>query len=306
MKKKITLKKGVIGSVAVVILASSCNADYSEYNQEDSVYKNLLVSSNPDAGAQLLNIRELKLTNEVRQYASIMHTLIEDITKDGNSAKLFCSDPDAYLSQSKFSNTLNIDLSQYLTEKDKMILMALTDEDVQKAAKQSNLSDFIRVCKSKGFLSDPAAIISRSTADYSHFFETQEDYQFFMQKMLPSYSTRATVEDAFVAVIGIAVGARVGAYVDDYVYENTEFWGVGYEQSMSIGTRNIIKEEPTLRLWANEHPDTIIESEKLFDEMVIQRADEIANAICDNYPQYDKEKIKEFLVLNLQAFYNIK
>lgn len=303
MKKKKTLQKGVISAVVVSIFASSCNADYTEYNQEDSVYKNLLVSSNPDVGAQLLNIRELNLTNEVQNYASIMHTLMKDITTDVNSAKLFCSNPDAYLSQTKFSQTLNIDLSQYLTDQDKMVLLALTDEDVQRAAKQNNLSDFIRLCKSKGLLSDPATIVSKCNVDYSHFFETEEDYQLFKGKM-SSLRSVDNMNEAFVAYIGVLVGARVGAYADDYVFDRTEFWGVSNHEN--IVTKNIISAETTLRLWTNEHVGTVIESEKLFDAMVIQRAEEVASAIVENYPEYDKEKIKEFLVLNLQTFYNIK
>jgi hypothetical protein len=307
-KNKTTVKKDIIKATAVTVLLSSCSVDYSEYNIGEGAYDALLTESSSEKGSQLLNITEFKLTGEVEKYARTMKSLIEDITKSEDESTLFCSDPDAYISKDKYKNLWGINISEYLTEKDKMILKAIADNEVRGATKKGDLSEFIRLCRIKGLLSDATKIVSRGYVNYKRFFKSEEEFRLFVEQMSKfeqmskSKFTTASDKQEFVLGIVAVVGARIGAYVDDYVYEHAHW--LGYPKEMAMG--NVLYEEPVLRLWAKENTDTYISSEFLFDELVIQKAEELSSAIVGLYPNYDKEKIQEFIALNLQKFYELK
>jgi len=187
-------------------------------------------------------------------------------------------------------------------------LMAIADKEVRGAAKKDDLSEFIRLCRTKGLLSNATKIVSKGYVDYKRFFKSEEEYKLFIEQMsnfeqMSGFEFNPNAPEAeFILGLVAVVGARVGAYVDDYVYEYVHWWG----SPPAPNTKNVLNEEPVLKLWIKENTDTYFPSEFLFDELVIQRANELSNVIVGLYPNYDKEKIQEFITLNLQNFYELK
>lgn len=304
-KKEAMLRKGIIGVVTTSILVSSCTIDHLEYNRTNGLYDHLWASSDPDLGEQLLNIENIQLSNKIQEYARIVGFLIEDVTKDKVSAQLFCSDPDAYLAQKKIKDAFDINIDQYLTDKDKRLIMAFADDEVRSAAKRQDLAEFLRLCKSKGLLSNPVKVISEGYANYSEFFKSTEEYVSFMKHLNDLTNPSGVVlqnDDSEAFVLALVVGIRLGAIAEDYVYDQVEFWGAAQAPAIS----KVINEEPTLKFWINEHSETYIPSELLFEELVLQTADNLAQVVVENFPHYDRDKIKEFIAINLQNFYDIK
>lgn len=305
MKKKVLPKKSIVGAAATIFLGG-CSADHSEYNM-GSRYDDLLLNSNSEKGKHLLNINELRLSAEIERYANIMNLLIKDITTDESASKQFCSDPDTYLSQKKYSAIYGVNISQYLNQKDKMVLLAMADKEVLDAAKNKNLSEFIRLCRLKGLISDSAKIVSNGYADYKKFFKTEEDYQLFLKSLPHSEQMMlksGAVEESI--YMGIAIGAKIAAITHDYILDQFHTCGETELPEMPTEVLSVMHDEPILKFWANEHSDTYIPAELLYDELVLTRADELTNAIIENYSHYDREKIREFIALNLQNFYNLE
>ena len=303
--KNTTITKGnIIKAAAATVLLSSCSKDYLEHNIGDGHYDDLMLKSSYEKGEQLLNITEFKLTDEVEKYAQTMRFLIEDITKSEDASFSFCKDPDAYLEQGKFSDLLGININEYLNKKDKIVLIAIADKEVREVAKKGDIAEFIRLCKSKGLLSDVTNIISREQVDYARFFQSEEEYNLFFEQIseFERMSNSKFTDKQDCGVLGLFVGIKIGVVADDYVLDRVEFWGYGAEMVV----RNVIKEEPVLKLWTKENNDTYIPPELFFDELVIKRAEELSNAIVEIYPNYDKEKIQEFIAINLQKGYEFK
>jgi hypothetical protein len=304
---KRNLKKGVISASAVAIggiLANSCETDLSDYNHVNGQYDALWQSSYLDKGEQFLNIKELQLSDKFKEYTCIMEILMDDVTNNETSAKLFCYNPNAYLSQKKIEN-IDVDLKQYLTERDKRGIMAFADKEIRDAAKQMTLSEFIHLCKSKRLLTTPVDVISKGYADYSRFFDSTEDYKAFLNQVA-SISGEDELKQMGDSCALVFIGAiRVAIINDDYVYDYQHLWG-DMAPTIESSISDVIKEEPVFRFWIKEHDKTYIPPHLLFDELILQRSGEIAHAIVVEYPNYDEEKLKEFIALNLQNYYNFK
>lgn len=295
-KSRPVSKRTIVAIVGVSVLAGSCNIDDSEYNNDDNIYGKITKSS--DIGKQLLNIETLKLTDDFTKYTEIIRHLLSDVSKNEESAALFCSAPEAYLTQHKFKEKYDVDLRLYLTERDKNLLLAFTDSEIQLAVKNDDLRQFIRLCDSKGFLSSPSTAVSKGYTDYSRFFESKEDYQSAVEKM--ANITPLNDRDSSDFVAAICAGAWVAFYSTEYAFEDYH-WG----RSNNPTEYAVTSKEPALRLWRKENNGTLDE-QVLYDELVIKRATETAKIIAEELPQYNEECLREFIALNLQYYYGLK
>ncbi len=295
-----------LGSIIVSILLPSCSSYLvDEYNSKDNIYGEF--AKDEKQGNLLADVNALEFSDTFREYSRIIVNIIQDVITNKSSADLFCSDPDAYLAEKNYA------ISIKLTEREKSIIKALTDEDIRSAAQRNDLKLFLTLCKQKGYLSIPAININTENFDYSKFFNTEDDYLKYRQIVSAMYSKSTDVivqnsayEEAFedTLVAAVLVIAYVGAAVGIVVVAWVELWVFGAQED--VEDEDVLAEqEPVLKLWTKESSGKL-DYDMLRSELIIKTADDYVAAISTEISGVKAEALKEFIVINLEKYYGLK
>ncbi len=134
MKKCITrITAGLIGTG---VMASSCTgfymADYQIANEELS-----------DDGVAAIDI---PLSRKNVQYLIFLDKLGKDVIKDANIAKEFSENPQAYFQ--KYGYTESVDFDENMLN----LILALGDEDINKAISLGDIKQVLALMREKGLL----------------------------------------------------------------------------------------------------------------------------------------------------------
>lgn len=304
-------KPSVVGLVISSILINSCAVDPTAYNNENNIYGN--INTDQTFKKDLLNINELQLSAELLDYANVINIIIDDITNNSKSAELFCSDPDGYIKQHDLGSLMTGSIKFEITDHDKRLLRALTDEDVMNTVRARDFRNFVNVCVSKGYFSKANDIMNVNFSEYRKFFKSEEDFNKY-REMIKSINTGNNVKtrsdggDEF--LIGVPVGAvgfavvEIGVGVDmaTVAHQYTSVSGAE-AYSTPLGNRN----EPVMKLWYNENT-TVTPDEKtiFYDELIAKRVEEMVETICEEFPQVDKNALRNFIVINFKNYYGYK
>lgn len=312
MKKKVrsvnslVKKRGsqlILSIVTASIFAGSCNVPEiveAEYNNQDNIYGTTRAAA--DVGLQFLNIEELNVDEDLANYIVIMRDLFDDITSDSMRAAQFCANPEEYLSQEKFQK-YNHDLSIFLSENDKRILLALSDPEVIEAAQSDDLRQFIRICYAKQLLTQDAEILSENIVSAEHYFKSKDDYLAVKEYVSSDqFVTQLNINKANVNTEAMAIVAAivVAVVADEYVLDRVRFWGAMENTFQEVS--HTLSREPVLRFW-QENNEAIIDKTVLYDELISTRARNIAKIIAEEIPTINEGELCDFLALNLQHYY---
>lgn len=105
------------------------------------------------------------------------------------------------------------------------------------------------------------------------------------------------------------VAGVVGAVEAGVVFDQIA-WVTSLSENDSVvnsrAANTIIQQEPVMQLWFNSDPTAEIDENILYSEFVENRANFLIESLDDTYPQIDRNKLKEVIILNLQNYYGFK
>ena len=296
-------KKVAAGSALSGILLSSCVKDYLPIGYQESDFFGKIKNNNTTA-KHLLDRQSISLSTDFRDYVTIINFIINDIITNRKSAELFINNFEEYIAKHELSNLLtNPDFKFEITDKDKRLLMAFTDEEIFTAINNLDFELFLDLSLSKGYIVGPESVLQeRSLSDYRHFFNTQEDFDQYMEILKAITNNQdLRVEAEWVGAVGVgflAVAAIVAAVVSAVA-----IW-VSSDSMVEQYQRVLGEKEPVLNLWFNANPNTLVHYENIInDKLVIQRAQKIVEAIYRTNPGINQELLLEFVILNFNAYY---
>lgn len=295
-------KKATVGTVVASLLFSACTIDKSSYNLKDGLY------GEPTYGQtkkDLLKLSEIGLSEELTHYINIINEIVADITISEESAKLFCEDTNKYLETKNFAVQTKVgDIDFHLTEKDKKFLLAFTDKEIFGAVQNRDFEAFISLCIQKGYFSDVKEIITINYEDYRPFFNSNKDYERFVNTLniingIPQTRSEYNVDEE--CAIGVPIVAVGFGAVEIGVVADKLAWISGMETPRSISN------EPALMVWYNENPSLTEDEQMLFyDEAIVSRVTSIVNVVSQEFPNVDTDVLQNFLILNFKAYYGLK
>lgn len=253
-----------VGTVLSSIILQSCTFDTEWYNNKDNIYGDISLS--PTDKVDLLNIGQLRLSETLIEYSKAISAIFEDITTNHDAAQAFCENPDAYIAN-RFPQTRSSNLHLDLSDREKKILMAMTDEQVQNAIKSRDFSTFIHACVQKGYFASAEEILTVNVGDTRKFFASDEDYERYKEMLQRINSdntmTRASDPESENFAIGVPVVAvgfiavEIGGFVDMAI--KVHQYGAT-TRSASIGAQN----EPVINLWYRENEETTTDDKIIF------------------------------------------
>lgn len=269
-------------------------------------------AANLSRGTSFITLDSIALSDEFRAYVTVMSTTLRDILSDQNTAYLFCNNPEYYFHNKFSGDSILSKMSMELSTTDKNFLLATTDPDIQKSLLNGDFQEFITLCNTKGFLTYTLPAITRE--NYRKFFKTEDDYHkfqdYFSSKYPNGIASRAPSQDMIsqawaiaVPVAGVVVAGLELAIVFDQIAWTTK---MSYTEVSSAQMSAIAEQEPIMKLWINADNTTTVDASTMFNELVVNRANEAVNLIETEFPNVDKEALKEFFILNIGMTYGFK
>lgn len=301
-----SLSEKVIAGTLLTTIIGSC-IDKNAYNFRDNLY------SDPTYGQidkiDLLNIEELHLSDEFIQYIKIINEIFVDITTDPIQAHFFCEDTEGYLkSKNLFILTKSNDIIDFhLTDRDKKLLLAMTDPDIMAAVENRDFEAFLGLCKHKGYFTDTKDILTINYENYRPFFETDDDYIKFVneiEKINGKINTKTeSVSQSDAYMIGAPIAAVGFGVVEIGVVVDKIAWISAAENSPTHKQSN----DPALSIWISKGATITKQQEMLlYDELVENRVIPIVEIIARECPNVDADALQNFLITNFKAYYGIK
>jgi len=274
----------------VSILLPSCSGYLvDEYNAKDNIYGKF--AKDGELGNLLIDVNAIEFSDTFKEHSAVIASIIQDVTTNKASAELFCSDIDAYLAQKNYAASIQ------LTEEEKSIIRALTDDDILQAAQSNDLQLFLTLCKQRGYLSRSVVNInSADNFDYSKFFQTEDDYLKYRQMISNIYSSQKEEIVSEIAVLAGAIVVVIGAvYVLFIVKVKVDVYGATEKREV----------EPIFKLWTKES-NRKLDYDIVRSELIVKTVDEYVAAISAEISGVKKEALKEFLVVNLEKHYGFE
>lgn len=287
------LTNTVFGTTIVGILFPSCSSYIiNEYNAEDNIYGTF--AKNGELGILLVDINTVEFSSTFKKHIKMIEEIIQDVTSNKDSAILFCSDTDAYLAEKGYIADIQ------LSPKEKSIIKALTDDDVQQALKKNDFKLFLTLCKQKGYISKPVVYLGAKEFEYTKYFKTENDYLKFLE-ITSNLRGDPYDDDNEFFVLFIAVFALVyyvGCLDYYHMYSRTEINGLN-----GVGDFNI-PNEPVLKFWIRETSKGL-NYDLVHSELILNTANEYVTALSEVIPEIKKEALKELLIVNLENYYGL-
>lgn len=314
VSKSIGTKIAMCTLIPGVLITSSCGSDEPYNGSEDRLYGT--PAKNLSRGQSFVLLDSIMLSTEYRAYVDVLSTSIEEIMQDQTIAIEFRNNPDLFLKKKTDGILKKTDIEVSISESDKLLLLAITDPLIQEKINNKDLKGFIQMCIQKGYM-NPS--LPKITDDYARFFKSQSDFDKFKNAFNVNIATSEhalsrTIEqesisnEAWGIVAGVVAGV-VGAVEAGVVFDQIA-WVTSLSENDSVvnsrAANTIIQQEPVMQLWFNSDPTAEIDENILYSEFVENRANFLIESLDDTYPQIDRNKLKEVIILNLQNYYGFK
>lgn len=308
-----TPKPAVIKVVTTVVtsslLAQSCAI--TEYNTANNEYGSF--SPNLTKGLNMVDISEINLSDEVVAKIKAVSSIVKEILLNKAEARAFAQNPSSYLAAKELSFHI------VLSEDEKAVLMAFSDDDIIEAIKNNNIDSFMELCKERGYI---GAVKGNSVEDVKKCFKTEEDYNNFMRSMGGNTPTLfgapgapGAGDDGNEGAIGMFVpfpvfvfliaAIEVVAAAQLYFYVQVSVIGPpGQPGARSIQLQPLNDTEPVIKLWCDNN--SVIETDELYKVVVDDEVDKITSITLKHYPEVDEYKLRSVLKLNLEGYYGYR
>lgn len=295
-----------LGTVLSSIILQSCSFDADWYNNKDNIYGN--ISLGTESKENLLDVNQLKLSQALIDYAKAITFIFEDITTNHDAAKAFCDNPNTYLAN-RFPQICDSDLKLELSDRDKRILMAMTDEQIQNAIKSKDFEAFISLCVQKGYFASAQEILTVNIGDLRTFFASEADFERYEEMLHRLNSDGATTRSNEIETIksDFAIGApvvavgfvaiEIGGFADMAI--KVHQYGAAMSSTM-LASQN----EPVMNLWYRENEETTDNDKIIFyDQLVNDRITSAMELILQTFPHLDKDEIYNYLTTMFKQYY---
>lgn len=294
-KPKKVLTKIIVGTVSSSILIASCKV--GDYNLDGNKY-GPMADNNPE-GVRLLDVSESNLSDEFLKKIKAISSIVEEVLSDRNAAKQFCDSPELYLAAKEEA------LSIVLTDEDKRVLRAFSDEDIIEAVKSNDMAEFLRIGRERGYI---GLVTTRSPEEIRSIFRSEQDYKEFMMALEEGGgpTTRAAgVGLVVVAVAAAAIYAAVEtmAAVQVGVVYHVGFWTktAGPTGESQAASSLVMDREPVLKLWMDNNGT--VEADVFYREIIDSQVDSMFEIARETYPNIDEDMFKNIVRSNLETYY---
>lgn len=301
--KKVILRKIISGTLASSILFASCT---KYYNVDDNSIYGDLVDNNAE-GEELLNMKDSNLSEEFKQTVLEIRILLDDITSNKESAKLFINDPSEYIKK----KGLNFAIT--LTNKDIKLLQSFTDEDIKNALKAKDLKSFLRICKEKGYIELDQ---HKNINELKPIFKDDDAFEMFKSSYGNIDHDYFPEENLLIPLVAIAI-AYVGvvlyaaAAVDVAVAGGAVFYAAVVAKievkvcSAKRYTPEFIERAPVFKLWLNSNEGEV-DFDVLHSELIEKQSDAIVQIMLKEGIIINDILAKKIITTNLEAYYGLR
>lgn len=219
----------VAGTISASILANSCTPYFED---DDSIYA--INTSNQDLGKIAVPI-SINLKPEEAKYAAFLQKLSKDIIEHPVIAKEFSKNPELFLQRYGYNESVSLDEGLL------NLVLALGDDDINRAIKLNDIKLFYNLCNEKGLLNFQ-----------SSFGESlsNEELQKKLNDMGIDVANSEDIQAIFftipvIYIAAVAVVAVVYAAVYDEVAVGSEYWGSVKKTNLELLTES----NPILNIW---------------------------------------------------------
>lgn len=300
MKNNTILTKTIATTLASSVMISSC---YKGHDFDDCMYGSF--AENPTKkGISLMNVNETNLSENFQKKALGIKEIVDLILSDKDEAMEFVSDPDTYLEVKQH------DFKITLSESEKKVLLAFTDDNVIKAIKDNDFETFIKICNEKKYFI--IQTIDGFDSDVRSLFKTDADYESFINTFDQGDGSEITTFSGF-ALTGVAIFAvlyvvaitmvEVGVAGHAVMALEVEIGGVG-ESSKTLANTMRISNEPVLKIWVDSNGK--ISDDIFYNQMIEKQISVMVSNYKNIYPEESMEKIKKVLRLQLEGHYGLR
>lgn len=313
-KPNIHLTRVVVGTITASIFVTSCN---SEYNFTDSLY-GPLDEETVLGGRSLLDIDESNLSDQMKHYVESISVIVQEVLTNRQFARAFCEDPEAYLQSKEALYKISI------SDKERDVLKAFADEDINQAVKRNDVKSFLRLAKEKGYIGS----LHTSKDDMERlrtFFKSDNDYENFKKSLNLASVADGEIEVASEAVfpavtaVVLAVGALIyaaaatvtvaevaaavqaGAVYHVSAYTKTHTQGV---ESASLRNSSINDKEAVLKIWSDNNGPIAVSD--FYSNIIDSQIEYFINILKEQFPNVDVNSISKILKNNLEGYYGLR
>lgn len=291
-------KNAVIGTVCTSVLATSC----SKYSLDNNIYKGF--APNEEIGLSMIDLYDTNMSDLFFQEASCIDQCMQELLNNPDAVRQLLNNPDEFFSKRELAYGIE------LSEIQKLLLAAFTDEDARLAISNNDVGSFVKVCLEKGYIK-PQLYERIAISDLRKYFKTDADFEWFVK----SYNLNVDAKQdcvLLVPVVAAAVAAAmflVGA-INIVAVESTaiyHFAAITNEAvkvnhlGNTIDSRKGNNFDPIVRLWTDNElaqfdRNTYIE---LVENQALITMDEIADMVSDE----NKEEVFHLIKNQLLAYY---
>ncbi len=294
MKKKITPKQIIAGSLAATMLAQACTEGTFYFADENVIDINNRSHPNGD----LIIPLELNTTTEEKEYFVFLNNLAADIIKYPAIANSFAKDPAEFLERYGYTNK-NISLDEGMMK----LVLALGDEEINEAISQNDIKKLVRLCRDKKIVE----YVKDSDIDRINTLLNKNPKLFRLNEVDDIQANASVVAFALAVVVGAAAfiwavvvthvaaaNAAAAATVYAYAYAVQAKWA-----EIRSNRRN----SEINQLWALKGGD-LSQTYILGEECNKQMANDLIEALEKEFPHklkgVNKESLRKIINLNLQ------
>ena len=281
------VKKAVIGTVSVSIMASACSPYFSQQD-DDSLY--LETNTSFDLGEVAVPIT-INLSKEQRDYLLFLQKLSKDIIEQPVIAKEFAKNPELFIQRYGYNEPVDLDEGML-----KMVV-ALGDEDINRAIKSNDIKLFYNLCKEKNLLRGSKTKFNFAEPSYEMIKQLQEHGITLTEEDIQSGIAPVGFISVFEIWVDLIYYQYVGVFTEEYAFAQTEWWGTVKKSNADL----LMEENPTINIWAlKDHSnDTYI----IANEIIENQVDDIMDILKTEEPTIlennNEEDLRNFIKINL-------
>lgn len=300
MKHKHSFKR-VLSTTGVALLISSCDQGH---DFSDSLYGSF--AENPSSkGISLLDINNSNLSEDFFAKIQCVNSIVENLLSNKNEVELFARDPSSYL----VSKQLHFKIT--LSESEKNMLLAFSDEKVIEAVKENDIETFLRICNDNGYI----GVFDSDTTNNNvrSMFKTDEDYDDFMSMICTKGNGEISSRVVGVLAIPVAVVAYMylgavtmaGVGLGAAVYAGVELWGPSVSgESTTRSYEEINFKEPVIKIWTDNNGQ--IKSDVFYSEVIDRQIHSVSELLEKEFPSMDVDQACEILRIQLEGYYGLR
>lgn len=292
------VKNAVIGTVCTSILATAC----SKYSLDNNIYEEF--APNEETGLSMIDLYDTNMSDLFFQEASCIDQCIHELLNSPDAVQQLLNNPDEFFSKRELAHGIE------LSEIQKLLLTAFTDEDARLAISNNDVGRFVKICLEKGYIK--SQLYERiAVNDMRKYFKTDADFEWFVE----CYNLDVNAKQDCVVLVPFFAGAvavamyLVGA-MNIVAVESTaiyHFAAITNEVVKVNGVGNNIERrisntcDPIVRLWTDNELAQF--DRNTYIELVENQSLIILDEIADMVSNENKEKLFHFFKNQLLAYY---